>query len=81
MAQAESQFEEGADRPLVTVEQKLPGQESEKEELPSSAEVAVPGFAVLFVFLTAQTTARSIYDEKKVGSFRLGFNIFRPLQF
>ena len=30
----------------------------------------MPGFAVLFVFLTAQTTARSIYDEKKVGSFR-----------
>jgi ABC-2 type transport system permease protein len=34
------------------------------------AEVAVPGFTVLFVFLTAQATARSIYDEKKVGSFR-----------
>jgi ABC-2 type transport system permease protein len=34
------------------------------------AEVAVPGFTVLFVFLVAQTTARSIYDEKKVGSFR-----------
>ena len=25
---------------------------------------------VLFVFLAAQTTARSIYEEKKVGSFR-----------
>jgi ABC-2 type transport system permease protein len=25
---------------------------------------------VLFVFLTAQTTAQSVYDEKKVGSFR-----------
>jgi ABC-2 type transport system permease protein len=32
--------------------------------------LAVPGFTVLFVFLTAQATARSIYDEKKVGSFR-----------
>jgi ABC-2 type transport system permease protein len=50
--------------------QSVPGQESEKEELPGMAEVAVPGFTVLFVFLAAQTTARSIYDEKKVGSFR-----------
>jgi ABC-2 type transport system permease protein len=32
--------------------------------------VNVPGFAVLFIFLTAQTTAQSIYEEKKVGSFR-----------
>jgi ABC-2 type transport system permease protein len=70
MAQAKSQFEQSQDRPLVTIEQTIPGQESEKEELPSSAEVAVPGFTVLFVFLTAQSTARSIYDEKKVGSFR-----------
>jgi ABC-2 type transport system permease protein len=30
----------------------------------------VPGFTVLFIFITAQTTARSIYDEKKFGSFR-----------
>jgi ABC-2 type transport system permease protein len=70
IAQARSQFEQSEERPLVTIEQTLPGQESEKEELPSTAEVAVPGFAVLFIFLTAQTTARSIYDEKKVGSFR-----------
>lgn len=70
IAQARSQFEQSEERPLVTIEQMLPGQESEKEELPSTAEVAVPGFAVLFIFLTAQTTARSIYDEKKVGSFR-----------
>jgi ABC-2 type transport system permease protein len=70
VAQAQSQFEHSEDRPLVTVAQSVPGQESEKEELPGMAEVAVPGFTVLFVFLTAQTTARSIYDEKKVGSFR-----------
>jgi ABC-2 type transport system permease protein len=70
VAQAQSQFEIGNERPLVTIEQTIPGQESEKEELPSNAEVAVPGFAILFVFLTAQSTARSIYDEKKVGSFR-----------
>lgn len=70
IAQAKSQFERSQDRPLVTIEQTVPGQNSEKEELPGTAEVAVPGFAVLFVFLTAQSTARSIYDEKKVGSFR-----------
>jgi ABC-2 type transport system permease protein len=70
IAQAKSQFEQAQDRPLVTIDQTVPGQESEKEELPSTAEVAVPGFTVLFVFLTAQSTARSIYDEKKVGSFR-----------
>jgi ABC-2 type transport system permease protein len=70
VAQAQSQFEQSEERPLVTVVQSVPGQESEKEELPGMAEVAVPGFTVLFVFLAAQTTARSIYDEKKVGSFR-----------
>jgi ABC-2 type transport system permease protein len=30
----------------------------------------VPGITVLFVFMAAQTAARSVYDEKKVGSFR-----------
>lgn len=34
------------------------------------ADVAVPGMAVLFMFVTAQSTARSIYDEKRTGSFR-----------
>jgi ABC-2 type transport system permease protein len=38
--------------------------------MPDAAQLAVPGFTIMFVFLTAQTTARSIYDEKKVGSFR-----------
>ena len=33
-------------------------------------QLGVPGFAVLFIFLTAQITARSIYDEKKTGTFR-----------
>jgi ABC-2 type transport system permease protein len=30
----------------------------------------VPGITVLFVFMTAQTAAHSIYDEKKAGTFR-----------
>jgi len=70
VSQAKRQFESSQERPLVTIRQSVPGQESEEETLPSPSDVAVPGFAVLFVFLTAQATARSIYDEKKLGSFR-----------
>ena len=69
-AQARSQFERAQARPLVAVIQRVPGQEAEQEEALSLGDVAVPGITVLFVFLAAQTTARSIYDEKKVGSFR-----------
>ncbi|MCK4315253.1 MAG: ABC transporter permease [Anaerolineae bacterium] len=71
MAQARSQFERSRTQPLVAVVQTAPGQpEGEREEMPDAVQLAVPGFTVLFVFLTAQATARSIYDEKKVGSFR-----------
>lgn len=69
-AQARSQFERAQDQPLVAVVQKVPGQKVEKLDLSSVADVAVPGAAVLFIFMAAQTTAQSIYDEKKVGSFR-----------
>lgn len=69
-AQARSQFERSQTRPLIRLVQKVPGQDVEREKNPDYAQASVPGFAVLFVFLTAQATARSIYDEKKVGSFR-----------
>ena len=71
-AQAMSQFESASIQPLVDVVQKVPGQEVERQEDEglTLADVAVPGIAVLFVFLTAQNTARSIFDEKQVGSFR-----------
>jgi len=69
-AQARSQFESAQVQPLVAVTQRVPGQEVEQEEALGLGDVAVPGITVLFVFLTAQTMARSIYDEKKVGSFR-----------
>jgi ABC-2 type transport system permease protein len=69
-AQARDQFERAQTQPLVGVVQTVPGQEAEREEVPDLDELAVPGFTVLFVFLTAQATARSIYDEKKIGSFR-----------
>jgi ABC-2 type transport system permease protein len=70
IAQAESQFETSRTRPLIVVEQALPQQITEKGTEINTAVLSVPGFALLFVFLTAQVTARSIYDEKKQGSFR-----------
>ncbi|OGN92768.1 MAG: hypothetical protein A2Z71_08570 [Chloroflexi bacterium RBG_13_50_21] len=69
LAQARSQFETAQVRPLIKIVQSVPQQE-EQEETPDLSLSAVPGFTILFVFLTGQTTARSIYDEKKVGSFR-----------
>jgi len=69
LAQARSQFERAQAQPLIEVLQTVPSQEGEREEMPDFEVVAVAGIAVLFVFGTAQVTARSIYDEKKVGSF------------
>jgi ABC-2 type transport system permease protein len=68
--QARAQFETSRDRPLVTLTTRVPERAVAAEEVTSPAQLAVPAFTVLFVFLTAQATARSIYDEKRVGSFR-----------
>ena len=68
--QASSQFASSQERPLVRMVQRVPGQDEERETDPDVSQASVPGFAVLFIFLTAQATARSIYDEKKAGSFR-----------
>jgi ABC-2 type transport system permease protein len=69
--QARAQFEQAEARPLVVINEVLPSQFEDREENGLSfAELAVPSMTVLFVFLTAQTTAQSIYDEKKIGSFR-----------
>jgi ABC-2 type transport system permease protein len=70
LAQARSQFETAQARPLITIVQSVPQQDSKEEISPDLSLSAVPGFMILFVFLTGQTTARSIFDEKKVGSFR-----------
>jgi ABC-2 type transport system permease protein len=70
LAQARSQFEQAQTRPLIEVIETVPSKEGERELVESIGLVAVSGIAVLFVFGTAQVTARSIYDEKKVGSFR-----------
>lgn len=69
-AQAKSQFESSRERPLVNIEEEYPREETIAEGDFSMAQFSVPGFAVLFAFLVAQATARSIYDEKKTGSFR-----------
>ncbi len=67
--QARSQFERSREGALVSASMRLPTNLiGEREEL--GTQVTVAGFMVLFVFLTAQATAQSIYEEKKVGSFR-----------
>jgi len=70
IAQAESQFDQARTRPLVDVQETYPQEVLERGEQISPEMVIVPGMTVLFVFLTAQNTAMSIYSEKKVGSFR-----------
>ena len=70
ISQARSQFETAQTRPLIEVIETVPTQEGERPLVESIGLVAVSGIAVLFVFGTAQITARSIYDEKKIGSFR-----------
>ncbi len=72
VAQAESQFAASAARPLVAVRQETPISLTEDREDASfgSVQVGVPGVTVLFVFLTAQATAQSLYQEKQTGSFR-----------
>lgn len=69
--QAQSQFERAKTEPLLVIEDTWPQHLQEGDEQAfSPLSMYVPGFAVLFIFLTAQTTAQSIYEEKKFGSFR-----------
>jgi ABC-2 type transport system permease protein len=70
VAQARSQFERSQTQPLIAVVQMVPAKQGEIEITPELAQTAVPGFTVLFVFLAAQNTARSIHEEKRIGSFR-----------
>jgi ABC-2 type transport system permease protein len=70
LAQARTQFKSSRVQPLIVIVQSTPQQEASQQASPDLSLSTVPGFAVLFVFMTAQATAHSIYDEKKVGSFR-----------
>jgi ABC-2 type transport system permease protein len=69
--QAQSQFERSRTQPLLGLQEIWPQHllEGDEEEI-NPLNVYVPGFAVLFIFLTAQATAQSIYEEKEIGSFR-----------
>ncbi|MGD2157658.1 MAG: ABC transporter permease [Anaerolineales bacterium] len=69
--QAQSQFERSRTEPLLGLDEIWPLHLQAKDDQETNPpDVFVPGFAVLFIFLTAQTTAQSIYEEKKIGSFR-----------
>jgi ABC-2 type transport system permease protein len=70
LAQAHTQFETSQSRPLIQVIQSIPQQNADTATAADLSQSAVPGFTILFVFMTAQNTARSIYDEKKTGTFR-----------
>ncbi len=69
--QAQRQFERSRSEPLLGLQEVWPQHllEGDAQEI-NPLNVYVPGFAVLFIFLTAQTTAQSIYEEKEIGSFR-----------
>jgi len=73
-AQAKSQFEKSHTQPLVTISSSSPQaileRQKDKSQDVTWAQSVVPGFVVLFVFMTAGITALSIYEEKRVGSFR-----------
>lgn len=68
-AQAKDQFQRSKTNPLVAVEQVMAAKEGLSLEF-SASNVVVPGIAVLFIFLTAQVTAESVFREKKQGTFR-----------
>jgi ABC-2 type transport system permease protein len=70
VTQAESQFEKSKTTPLVAVEQAQPEHLGAQVAEPNAVQQNVPGYTILFVFLTAQATASSIFREKREGSFR-----------
>lgn len=72
IAQAEKQFAHSRQTPLVAIEQSTAVKEGAQEQANTSdfMVVSIAGATVLFVFLAAQNVARSIYDEKRTGSFR-----------
>ncbi|NLG26417.1 MAG: ABC transporter permease [Chloroflexi bacterium] len=68
-AQARGQIARAQQDPLVRVTQVRPESLPVRDD-PTPLEQNVPGYAVLFVFLTAQLTAESIYRENREGTFR-----------
>lgn len=70
VAQARSQIERSQNEPLIVVESMRPASLGEEVEEPNAIQQNAPGYTIIFVFLTAQATAFSIYREKREGSFR-----------
>jgi ABC-2 type transport system permease protein len=70
VAQAKGQFEHSKTSPMVAVEQAQPEHLSAQVAEPNAVQQNVPGYTIIFVFLTAQATASSIFREKREGSFR-----------
>ena len=70
VSQAAGQFERARTQPLVAIETALPEKILRQREEFSPVDLGVPGVAVLFVFLTATTTAMSLFSERKIGTFR-----------
>ncbi len=67
---------EATKQPLVAVVTTTPAKPSDDQaaaatfRIPTYSEFSAVGMTVLFVFLAAQMTARSIFDEKREGTFR-----------
>ena len=70
LAQAKSQFDHSRTAPLIAVDEQLSQSEETKIQLFDFGASIVPGIVVLFVFLSASTVARAIYEERKGGSLR-----------
>lgn len=70
VAQAKSQFDRSRITPLIAVDQQVPSEEGGTKYSFDLGASSVPGMAVLFVFLAAASTARNIYEERKIGSLR-----------
>lgn len=72
--QVAAQGAAAAEHPLIKVVTTAPAKPGDdmkaKLNIPTYSEFAVVGMTVLFVFLAAQLTARSIFDEKREGTFR-----------
>jgi ABC-2 type transport system permease protein len=72
--QVAAQGAAAAEHPLIKVVTTTPAKPGDEMKaalsIPSYSEFAVVGMTVLFVFLAAQVTARSIFDEKREGTFR-----------
>ncbi len=70
--QAKTQFDRARQQPLVNVALTAPTQEAETSQAVdfNYSQILVPGFTVLFVFLSATAVARAVFTEKKAGCLR-----------